>query len=419
METMNRFLILLILIPCKLFSQSAPEHSLLDIVDMPPITIDDFGLKGSVQKIHTKSFQTVGFTESSSGEIFMEFDRFGKMIKDRNILAYQGIKIGEFERTYVYNDKGQIIQMKWQSLDDPTKLPEYTNFTYNNRGQLTSSVYISSEGISTEKEEWIFNASGFITGWQKTKLNEVKPFHVRQFTFDNMNRLTKVIDMMTSNENGTDTLIFTYGYTDGVLLPTAYSVKSLYDTASTYNQLGTEKRTYNASNDHILSVWPSLEGESETISYTYDNNGNWTRMESSFKSSDRQERSITYFTELTPYIYRKTIADALTPSINNFGIFAQAVQKQSMNSTELVTYIEKMQETAMLDVKKMEKLGDLTGNTARNYAIQYLTTLSSSETRLTLKELARNPQNTDQFRALGMTLNTLLGSVSNELAKMK
>lgn len=417
---MNRLLISLIVFAvCQapVSAQYAPEHSITEIVGMPPLTIEDFGLKGSVKTVHQRSYRTMWGKEQSSGEVTMEFDGYGKIIKDQTLLTYNGMRMGNLERTYTYNDKGKITEMKWRDLDLPNELPEYNYFTYNAKGQLTFNQFSSPKGI-TSKEEWIYNTNGMLTGWQETRGSENKPFHTKQFTFDAKNRITKVISILTTEENGTDSTIYTYSYTDGILLPTGYDVSTPGDPNSSYEQLGKETRTYNASNDHIRSTWATEPNNPEQITYKYDSDGNWTDKRSSFVTAERHERTITYFTELTPHIYRKTIAEAMMPSINNFGAFAQAVQMQSKNSTELIQMVNTMQLAAIEDVKKLQALGDLKDNAARSHAIQYLTVLGSAETRIILRDIANAPQNLDPLRSLGMTLNGHRNNMSTELNKL-
>lgn len=399
-----------------LFAQNAPEHSLLEITGLPPLTIDDFGLKGSVHTVRQKSYQTSNGKEYPSGEVWMEFDKYGKIIKDRTTLSYKGTLTADFERTYTYNEKGKVTDMKWVTLDVAGSLPEYTYLDYNAKGQLTSSIYIGSNGYMN-KTEWLYNANGGLLSWQETRGLETKPWHVKHFTFDQKNRITKVTDIMHSEEYGVDTMVVVYTYADGTVLPISYEV-IVNDPSSTYSQLGVEIRTYNASGDHTRSTWPSDKDYELTISYTYDTEGNWTNRRSSSVTDERVERTITYFKELTPYIYRKTIAEAITPSAGNFSAFAQALQMQSKNATELMTMINNMQATAIDDMKKLQALGDLEGNTARTHAIQFLTDLSSSETRNILREVANAPQNLDPIRTLNMTLMGHANKMSAELTKL-
>lgn len=394
-------------------AQNAPEHSLLDIIGMPPLTIEDFGFKGSVHTVHQKSFVTMGIKENSSGEVFMEFDKFGKIVKDRNILSYNGMSLGDFERIYTYNENGKIAEMKWTRLDITGELPEYSYFKYNAKGQLISSEYIAPTGFLTFTE-WLYNTNGALIGWQETKGLAAQPAHIKQFTFDQKNRVTKVTSIMSSDEYGLDTIIYAYSYTDGVLRPTGFEV-FVNDPNSTFEELGKEIRTYNASNDHVQSTWTSNLNYTTITSYKYDKEGNWMDRRTTLSSKEREERTFTYFTELTPHIYRKSIAEAMTPSINNFASFAQSIQMQSKNATELMEMINVMQMAAIEDLKKLQALGDINDNSARSYAIQYLTLLGSAETRSVLREVATAQQNIEPLRVLSTTLTGHRNNMSTEL----
>lgn len=186
---------------------------------------------------------------SGSGTVEFEYDEYGNQIRQWSV-GYPGDRSGR-STVYSYDDKGNMLSSV--SVDAEGAVGSRYEYTYDAAGNILSELYINQEGIISAEEYFTYNEDGWLI--QKTDT---------AYYYDPALTIEYVVE-------------YSADYASATIRKTNNGEPSGY-TLETYDAAGRVVRTENYAKD---GSWKS------TITYAYDTQGK-ILLEEHFSSNELQ-----------------------------------------------------------------------------------------------------------------------------------